>query len=188
MLRNVERVHLTYEILKHPDPLEYRKAITAAMFGDDPTLAMSSQAQEVFHTLPTQSTETNLTSAGKNLRRRMKKLDKVANTSEGEVKPALVRALCILVISTALYYKKPETSVLARAELTKDVVTLLHTIRSVAKQRGVSDAFVIDALLSASKHAHTLYTEDTDSSAFDEALGNVVRLRDYLEEKQQERR
>lgn len=186
MKQALQKIHLTYKILGKPAYLdEYQRAISAALTGDDPTLLMCPAAAKVYSQIRKELTARTLDPDGRNLHGEMCDLSAALKSTKNEVSNVDLISVCDLVVASALYYKKPRTTVEDRMILARTAVEmLLLLVRAVDKYDAELSTVNAQAYVDSIRaNTQAINVRDTDSEEFEGAVDNVIYLRDYIESK-----
>lgn len=178
MKRLLQKIHLTYEQMGDSYPAEeYKRAISALLVGADPTVQMSPSAQEIYNTIPLRTSIAMLQDEGRNIVDSAAHLSATLRKLQGPISAQHVASVCNLVISAALYYEKPHTSRTERMLLGRSVTTTLLVLLRLAQER---ESFV-SSVISLQKHTQSIHVAAPESPEYEEAVSNVIYLKDYVE-------
>lgn len=180
----ITRIQMTYEALGFDEHVvEYKRAISAALCGDDPTLQMSPAAQKIFESLPVSRPSRCLTKDGHALHQEITKLHAAIEDGGDLIENAV--NTCNLVLTAAVFYTQKasgpaERMVLARS-LTSTVLTLIAKAEGAETSSGDPPKKTTKAFEKLRKHLQDIHVSDPQSREFSTAVDNVVHLRDYLD-------
>lgn len=186
MKQTIQKIHQTYKILGDPVYLqEYQHAVAAAISGDDPTYLMSPVAVKIYAQVPSRLNPQTLDPAGRDLRLGLKELTTTLKSSTGKVRAEELIKACDLVVSAALYYKNVRTTETDRMILARSTVDMLvMLVKAIEKREAeIGDAnalLYVDSLRTNTQITHVV---DETTVEFEDAVDNVIYLRDYIEAK-----